>query len=286
MDDLKNIVLFFVMLLSSSLFAQDTGLADSIPRIVQGKVDWVAYKKKINAPAFQQNDLAIYVLRKNGLTEMITKEENANWIQDWHFFDVNNDRYLDAFFSGQTKMRGGYYTYIMLADTGLSYPIKFEAPGYIHAFQPDKKGIDLTLREDAHGKGYLHKIGQYRVDYEKDTSFCLWQVQMVSVTDVPALHQPEAAEVQLPTQLRTSSQLINEPSTDYDQDGIADGAGNVIALLSPKTPCFRLAEAREGDMQWSFVLVLGELKKGHVFQPIPDLQMAYAGWVLTEALGK
>ena len=280
------IVWIAILLFSNVLFAQGPSIPDRIPGIVEGKLDWQAYKKLIHAPTFQQNDLSIYVLRKSGLTEMITKEENADWMQDWHFFDVNNDRHLDAFYSGATKMRGGFHTYIMLADTGLSYPVKFDAPGYVNTFNPDKNGISLTLREDAHGKSYLHKIAQYRIDYAKDSSICLWQVQMVSTTEVPIMHAGKAAQVQLPTQLRSSAHLLNEPSMDFDQDGKADATGNVLGMLTPKTPCLRLAETRAEDHEWSFVLVLEAPQKGHVFQPNQGVKTAFAGWVLTEALTK
>lgn len=268
------------------VFGQQPLLPDSLPRIVAGKFDWEAYKQKINATRFQQNDLSIYVLRKNNLSEMISKEENADWIMDWHFFDVNHDRYLDAFYSGATKVRGGYHSYIMLADTGLSYPIIFDAPGYVNDFRPDKEGINLILREDAHGKGYLHKISSYRIDFKSDTAFCLWQLQLVSTTEIPVLGLPEAVQIQQPSQLRTSPQLLNAPAADLDQDGKPDVAGNVIAALEPLTPCFKLAEFKADDFDWSFVLVLNTPKNNHVFQPVKGLRMAYGGWVLTQALQK
>jgi hypothetical protein len=258
---------------------------DTIPRIVAGKFDWAQFKKEVNAPVFQQNDMAIYVLRKDSLTELISKEENANWIKDFHFVDVNGDRYLDAFYCGATAAKGGYFTYFMQADTGLNYPIRLQAPGYVHQLTPSKEGLEFILRDDAHGKGYLHKITEYYFDWKTKQLKTGWQLQMLSTTEVPLMRKPEAFALHYPTELRSTARPVNDPPVDYNQDGKPEALGNVVAVLEAGTPLFRLAETESASGKWSFVIVLATPTKKHIFQPLKDVKMAYAGWILTDALG-
>jgi hypothetical protein len=278
----SKIVCLTMLLLGLALggFAQ----RDSIPHIVAGKFDWSQFKQAVNAPVFQQNDMAIYVLRKDSLMELISKEENSNWIKDFHFIDINADRWLDAFYCGPTKARGGYYTYFMLADTGLRFPIKLSAPGYVHTLTPGKEGLEFILRDDAHGKGYLHTISEYYYNYKTAKLDMGWQVQMLSTTEVPIMRQPERFVLHYPAELRASARVVNEPAVDYNQDGKPESIGNVVAMVDAGMPLLRVAELDIDGRGWSFVLMLATPLKNPIFQPIPDMRMAYAGWVLTEAL--
>lgn len=261
------------------------GQRDSVPHLVTGKFDWEGFKRELKAPPFQQHDMTIYVLRKDSLMDLISEEEDAGWMRDWHFVDVNGDRWLDAFYSGSTKARGGYHTYFMRAGAGMSYPIKLDAPGYVHLLKPDAKGLEFILREDAHEKGYLHRITEYYYFHAEDSLAIGWQLQMVSTTEVPALGSPRAFALQHPTQLRTSPKLLNVPPIDYDQDGKHEATGNVVAHLDAGLHGIRVAEKEADGKGWSFVVLLDSLSKVHVFQPQKGVRMAYAGWVLSEAMG-
>lgn len=257
---------------------------DTVPHIVTGMIDWAQFKKSLNAPTFQQNDMTAYITRKDSLGALISEEESSAWTKDFHYADVNGDRYLDAFFSGATKSKGGYYTYFMLADTGLRFPIKLEAPGYIHKITPRKDDIEFILREDAHGKGYLHKITEYDYQYKASKLTMGWQVQMLSNTEVPIMHRHEPYSLRLPTELRSAPRAVNEPPMDYNADGKFESVGNVVAQLDAGTPLLRYAENEINGVKWSFVLVLKAPIKNPIFQPLPAIQMAYAGWILTEAI--
>ncbi len=272
--------LLLLLLLPSRVQAQ----RDSVPHIVAGKFDWAKFKQDAKAPVFQQNDMAIYVLRKDSLGEMISQEKNGDWIKDFHFVDVNGDRYLDAFYCGATKAKGGYYSYFMLADTGLRYPICLQAPGYIHALQPSKQGIAFIIRDDAHDKGYLHTVTEYYFDYATRKLDTGWQLQMLSTTEVPSMGGREAFELHYPTELRTTARVINDGPTDYDQDGKPESIGNVVARLDAGTPLFRCAELDIDGRKWSFVVLLRTPAQNVLFRPLKGVRMAYAGWILTEAL--
>jgi hypothetical protein len=258
---------------------------DSIPHIVSGKFDWDKYKQEVNAPVFQQNDLAVYVLRKDSLMGMIAQEESAAWIKDFHFIDINGDRWLDAFYCGATKARGGYQTYFMLADTGLRYPICLDAQGYVHALNPSRSGLEFIIRDDAHGKGYLHTITEYYFTYRSKKLDIGWQLQLLSTTEVPIMRQPEVFELHYPTELRTSPHVIHEPPADYNQDGRPEAVGNVVTPLDAGQPLLRVAAQEVAGQQWSFVIVLTTPSKNQVFKPIQGVRMAYAGWIVTDALG-
>jgi hypothetical protein len=280
MENWLKSLLGILFVLPLALAAQ----SDTIPHIVSGQLDWVKYKQSVNAPVFQQNDMAVYILRKDSLGELISQEQNANWIRDFHFFDLNGDRQLDAVYSGSTRAKGGYYTYCMLADTGLRFPIVLEAPGYVHQLNPQPKGLELLLREDAHDKGYLHKISAYYLDFISRKSRILWQLQMLSTTEVPLMHAPQVFALHYPTELRTTPRILNTPPMDYDQNGQAESTGNVVASLAAETPGLALAEQDIDGQQWTFVIMLATPAKHALFQPISGVQMAYAGWVLRTAI--
>jgi hypothetical protein len=261
------------------------GLAqrDTVPHIVSGMFDWAGFKKQVNAPVFQQNDLAIYVLRKDSLGELISQEENSNWIRDWHFIDVNNDRYIDAFYCGSTKAREGYHTYFMRAEAGMAYPVKLSAPGYVHLLKPDKNGLEFILREDAHGKqGYLHRISEYYYFFAEDSLAMGWQLQLVSTTEVPAMGAPRAFVVKLPGQLRTSPRTVDEPPVDYDRNGKPESVGNLIGPLEPGLRGYILAEAETAQGNWSFVVLFDTPGNISLFKPVKGVQMGYAGWMQME----
>ncbi len=258
---------------------------DSIPHIVTGRFDWAKFKLEVQAPVFQQNDMAIYILRKDSLGELISKEENAAWIKDFHFVDVNQDRWLDAFYCGSTKAKEGYYTYFMQADTGLNYPIRLQAPGYVHLLTPSKEGLEFIIRDDAAGKDFLHTVTEYYFDWKTRQLDMGWQLQMLGTTEVPIMRKPEAFQLHYPTEVRSTARVVTEPAHDYNQDGKYEVMGNVVAMLDAGTPLFRLAEVESASGKWSFVTVLSTPTKNHVFQPIKGVKMAYAGWILTDALG-
>ncbi len=259
---------------------------DTIPHIVTGQIDWTRFKQEMKAPVFQQNDMAIYILRKDSLGELISKEENAHWIQDFHFADVNNDRWLDAFYSGVTKAKGGYYTYFMQADTNLQFPVRMQAPGYVHQLTPSKNGLEFILRDDAHGKGYLHTITEYYLDFATHKLDTGWQLQMLSTTEVPIMRQAEAYELHYPTELRATPRIVDAPPVDHDQDGKPESIGNVVAQLDAHQPLFRLAENELNGHKWSFVVVLSTPTLHPVLRPLKSVRMAYAGWIASEALGE
>ncbi|HEX2898721.1 MAG TPA: hypothetical protein VHS96_03275 [Bacteroidia bacterium] len=279
---MKYCLKFGLVLLALAAPLWSLAQRDTVPHIVSGMMDWARYKQQMGAPVFQQNDMAIYILRKDSLGELISQEENAGWIKDFHFMDVNGDRYLDAFYCGSTKARGGHYTYFMRADAGLNYPIKLQAPGYVHQLKGDPKGLEIILRSDAHGKGYLHTVTEYYYYFEADSLEMGWQLQMVSTTEVPIMRSPTAFVLKTPNQLRTTPKLSNEPPVDYDQDDKYDGAGNIVAILEPGLRGFKLAERLVDGNLWSFVTVFDTPRGKHLFKPVPNAQMAYAGWILEQ----
>ncbi|MEM7038319.1 MAG: hypothetical protein AAF570_15145 [Bacteroidota bacterium] len=257
---------------------------DSIPLIVEGAVDWRPLLR--TAPKrMNQKDYAMYMVRKNKLEERFFNELNQNWVNDWHFFDANGDRLVDAVFSGKLDHHEGWYTYMLYGDSALTYPISFEAPGYVHLFEPQAKGLEIILRNDASGKRYLHRINHYFLDTETDSTHHNWEVQIVSTTEVPEkrfTRQPFA--LYRDVQLRTSPRVANTPTVDYDQDEKPDAAGNIVASYKAGAPCFRYAEMESEGMNWSFVMVLQAPEGKHVFKPIEGLRTGFCGWVPTVAL--
>jgi hypothetical protein len=102
------------------------------------------------------------------------------------------------------------------------------------------------------------------------------------------MHKHVPFESQLPTYIRTSPEIRNEPTVDYDQDGIPDGLGNIVGELKPGMPLFRLWQESRNGQSWSFIMLMKEPEGEHLFQaPLRDnVPTGYCGWIPSEAIGQ
>lgn len=270
-----------LLLVSGGLYGQ----VDTLPRIVEGQLDWGKYTAM--APKFQQKDLTVRIVRLNNMTRVYEYEGSAAWQDDWHFIDLNGDRYIDGLYSGQTKHHKGWHTYLSMGDTAFKFPIVLSAPGYVHSAQHDKKGIELILRDDPGEKEYLTDVAHYYYRYGSDTVLSKWQVRYVSSTEIPMMGTaPEQHKLKMPMQLRTSAREVTEPAIDYDQDGRPDAVGNVVAEFPAGARLSRYAVVRQGDLEWSFVLMADPPKEGSVLKAVKGKKVYYAGWMPSGAFLK
>lgn len=266
-----------LILLSLALPCLLPAQADTLPVIVTQPIDWV--KVKAIAPKFQQKDLVVRIVRLNNLTQAFEREGNADWQDNWHFLELTGDRYIDGFFSGKTKFHKGWHTYFVLGDSALKFPVKFEADGYVATLKYDKKSIDMILRDDPGEGEAVTSITHYHVRTDRDSISSRWQIRFVSTTEIPVLGTPELHQLKMPMQLRTSPREIREPAIDYDGDGKPDGAGNVIAEVAKGSKLLRYAVHREGDLEWSFVMIMSAPAKSSVLKPVERGNVFYSGWI-------
>lgn len=281
---LKLLLAILLVLLGGDALAQQNNL----PKLKKGRMNWESYGK-LAPQRMNQKDYAMYMVRVNGLYKWFETEPDQSWIDDFHFFDVNGDRIPDGVYTGATKYYKGDQTMLMFGDSSLKYPMKFSEPGYVNLFIPSDSGIDLTLVREPSGTEYRVFVRQYFYSYAADSARQLWESQYISTTEIPSyLHDHEAFEVQLPTYLRTSPEVLNEPGIDYDQDGSVDGLGNVVADLKPGQPMFRLWQESKNGQNWSFVMLMQAPEGKHLFKiPSNDkVPTAYCGWILSEAIGQ
>ena len=272
----KFMGLVFALLLSGSIWAQQ----DTLPHIIQGQLDWTPYNSQ--GPArMNQKDYAIYMVRMNGLDAWFESEPDQDWIQDFHFFDINNNLIPDAIYSGVTHYFKGEQTLLMFGDSSFTYPLAFQAKGYVHSLMHSEEGIEMSLI-DRPGKGeYLVHNRHYYYEYAADSARLIWQLQYVSTTQIPArFPRWEAFTLRIPAYIRTTPAVRNEPGIDYDGDEKPDGTGNIIAAVKPETPLFRLwREDRQGE-NWSFVMLLKAPAEKSLFKPSGNAPLSgYCGWM-------
>lgn len=251
--------------------------ADTLPVIVSQPIDWT--KVKAFAPKFQQKDLVVRIVRLNNLMQVFEREGSPAWQDDWHFLELTGDRYIEGLFSGKTKFHKGWHTYFTLGDSALKFPVKFDAPGYIATLKYDKESLELILRDDPGEGEYITDITHYYLRTDRDSIDSRWQVRFVSTTEIPALGKPELHTLKMPMHLRTGPREIREPAIDYDGDGKPDGAGNVVAELAKGSKLLRYAVHREGDLEWSFVMVMNPPAASSVLKPLDRKNVLYAGWI-------
>lgn len=267
-----------------------TGLAaqaqvDTLPRFVASQLDWVRFKA--GAPKFQQKDLTVRIVRLNQLTKLYEQESSPAWQDDWHFVFLDKDRLLDGIYCGQTKYYKVWHTLIAMGDSAYRYPVTLDLPGYVSSLRHDSSGLELVMRRDPGDKEYITEITHYYHSFKVDTTASLWQLRFVSSTEIPVLGpDPDLHRLRLPAQLRTSPRQVTEPAIDYDQDGRADAAGNVVAEFTPGARLRRYAVVREGDLEWSFVVIYAAPKAGSVLKPGTHAHSAFAGWIPSGAFLK
>lgn len=269
-----------LLLLTSPLLAQK----DSLPKLVKGRFDWTPYQN-LAPKRMNQKDYAIYMVRMNGLEQWFETEPNQDWIQDFHFFDVNKNLFPDAVYSGPTEYFKGDQTLLMFGDSSFKYPLAFSAPGYIHNFVTTTEGIEMSLVEEPAGDEFRVHIRHFFYDYAADSARQLWQLQYLSTTQVPEFFQAhEAFSLRETTYLRTSPELRNDPPIDYDGDEKPDGLGNVVSQALAGQTLFRVHRADYAGESWSFVLLLDPPGGKSLFQVTAAPINAYAGWIPSAAI--
>ncbi len=270
-------------LFSTSLFAQK----DTIPRIVEGKVDWETTKGKLGAPIFNQKDVVMYMVRKEGLGTWFNDETSDAWVNDFHFIYLNGDQHLDAIYDGSTAYHLGAYFRLSIGDTTLSYPATFESRGYAARFYADKAGIGYIVRKDAYGADYLLVLSSYYYDYGRKSNDLVWEVAVVGDEQAPVGTLREQVVVKEPVQMRIAPEVVNDGGIDLDQDGKEDLNGNVSAVFDRGATFIRTLQKKGGDGQnWSFVIALDTPKEDFAYGTgaDPDRKRFAAGWVHSDKL--
>ncbi|MEM6268258.1 MAG: hypothetical protein AAF998_02420 [Bacteroidota bacterium] len=275
--------LLIVVGMGPRTFAQ---VNDSLPQLAAGRLDWGPYRA-LAPQRFNQKDYAVYMVRVNKFHEIFETDPRQQWVDDFHFFDLNGDLMPDAIYSGSSQYFKGDRSLIMIGDTALQYPITFDQPGYIQALEMADTCLKLTVVQEASGIDYRVNLRRFRYDHATDTATQLWGLQYLSTTQIPPNRNPAVPLVlRRPTYLRTSAEIISEPAIDYDQDGHPDGVGNIIADLQPGLPLLRLwQEIRNGE-DWSFVILLEAPSGKHLFSVPPNdkIPQGYAGWLPSKAM--
>lgn len=266
---------------------------DSLPFIFEGEFNWSAYKREVGAPSFNQKDLVMYTVQLEGLSPLFNAERDKDWVDEFHFLDLDGDNFLDLVFSGELVSKEGSYTLILMGDSVLSMHRVFEAKGYLHAFEPDETGITFTLRRDGRelsnaegSKEYLTQLSLHRFEFEKERLYDYWQLEFPYLTKVPPQIFRESAILRLPTPCRW---LDGVPSAkipvDLDGDGEMDteAALNGVLEKGSRVIVTSQTETDKGEV-WSFVISLDPLQKGHVYSLRHKPSWSYAGWVKGDLL--
>lgn len=277
----KYLGMLLVLLISGSAWAQQ----DTLPHIVSGRLNWEPYRSQ-QPSRMNQKDYAIYMVRMNGLDEWFETEPDQDWIQDFHFFDVNKDRIPDAVYSGSSAYFKGDQSLFLFGDSSFKYPLTFSAPGYIHRFDQQAEGIEVTLVKEPAGSEFLVHNRHYYYAYEADSAKLMWQLQYISTTQIPPVFaQKEAFTLRLPTHIRTTPEVRNEPGIDYNGDQSIDGLGNIVAEIQPGIQLFRLLREDHAGESWSFVMLLEAPAGQSLFLPQENAPInGYCGWIPSSAL--
>lgn len=274
-----------LLVLACLLFLSAQAQVDTIPRIVASQLDWVRFTA--SAPKFQQKDLTVRVVRLNDLAVMYSQETSPAWQNDWHYVYLDKDHLLDAIYCGQTKYNKGWRTIVAMGDSAYRYPISLNLSGYVSSLRHDSTGLELIQRRDPGEKEYITEITHHYYNFRTDSAQSRWQLRFVSSTEIPELGpQPDLHTLRLTAQLRTSPRQVTEPAIDYDQDGRVDAAGNVVAEFAPGARLRRYAVVRQGDLEWSFVVIYAAPKAGSVLKASTHPKCAYAGWIPSGAFLK
>lgn len=277
----STLLICLAFLAAASAWAQ----VDTVPRFVGSQLDWVRFTA--SAPKFQQKDLTVRIVRLNQLTNIYAQESSPAWQNDWHYVYLDGDRLLDGIYCGQTKHYKGWHTIVTMGDSAYKYPVTLDLRGYVSSLRHDSAGMELLMRRDPGDKEYITEITHHYYDFKAKTTVSRWQLCYVSSTEIPALGpQPDQHTLRLTTQLRTSPRQVTEPAIDYDQDGRPDAAGNVVAEFAPGARLRRYAVVREGDLEWSFVVIYAAPKAGSVLKASTHAHAAYAGWIPSGAFLK
>lgn len=287
MRKLLSIILFTV--LSVSVLAQ----SDSLPRIVEGPFDWELYKKEQKAPRFNQKDLVMYTVRMEGLAPLFNAERDKDWIDEFHFIDLNGDEFLDAVFSGELISQKGAYTILMIGDSVLSMPRVFEARGYFQEFQPDSTGISFVMRRDGRelqdeegSKDYLTTTSFHRFDYKTGLVEDFWQLEFPYLTEVPPQYDRESVVLTSNSPFRWEARIPSaKVPVDLDGDGEMDAEASSCGILEKgaRLICTYVAENEKKEL-WTFCIALDPPQKGHVFSVRHKPGKAYAGWIKGDLL--
>lgn len=285
----KLLSIFFLVAFSTTGIAQQ----DSLPRIVEGSFDWDLYKRKNGAPAFNQKDLVMYTVRMEGLAPLFNAEQDKDWVDEFHFIDLNGDDFLDAVFSGELVSQKGAYTILMIGDSVLSMPRVFEGRGYFHDFQPDSTGITFVLRRDGRelqneegSKDYLTSISLHRLNYNTSLVDDFWQVEFPYLSEIPPQLARESIVIQESTPFRWEARIPTAKiPVDLDGDGEMDAEASSCGILDKGTRllCTFVAENERKEL-WTFCIALDPLQKGHVYSLRHKPGHSYAGWVKGDLL--
>lgn len=272
-----------LLILGSGKFLQ--AQSDSLPQIVEGELNWSAFKAELQAPTFNQKDLVMYLVRQQGLAAMLEDEVDQNWVDDFHFVDFDKDQNLDAVFCSYLREEAGYRTMVFHSDSILSYPKVMSMPGYLHAFNHRRGGAGMLIRKDANAAIQMTTISSLDLDYASDSLDTLWQVQILPGTKVPPMVSMEAFPVQEPIEMRLSPEINEKEAFDLDGDGKVDVEGNAIAVLNRGVRVIRMFQEVTGENEtWSFVICIDAPEKGHRFAPLPFVPTYFAGWIPSEVI--
>ncbi len=282
-------LIFCLTAFSTVLVAQP----DSLPGIVEGAFDWEAFKKEQGAPRFNQKDLVMYIVQMEGLAHLFNAQKDMEWIDDFHFFDLNGDDHLDAVFSGELVLKKGAYTILMVGDSLLSMPKVFEGPGYFHDFWPDTSGISFVLRCDGRelnneegSRDYLTTISLNRYDYQTGLIEDFWHLEFPYFSEIPPQYDREAVIIEDACPIRWEARIPTaKVPVDLDGDGEMDAEASVCGILEKgtRTVCTFVSENERKEI-WSFCIALDPPRKGHIYSLRHKQGYAYAGWVKGDLL--
>ncbi len=286
-----RMLLFWVLFVGLCL----PGMAqpDSLPRIVEGEFDWKAYKQKQGMPPFNQKDLVMYTVRMEGLAPLFNAERDKDWVDEFHFIDVNGDEFLDCIFSGELVSQKGAYTILMIGDSVLSMPRVFEGPGYFHEFLPDSAGITFIHRKEGRklkdqegSKDYLTTVSLHRLDYENNQVRDFWKVEFPYLTEMPPQLVRESVVLQETQPFRWEARVPTaKVPVDLDGDGEMDAEASKCGVIEKGSRLLATFVAEnEKEELWTFVISLDPLQKGHVYSLRHKPGVGYAGWVKGDLL--
>lgn len=285
----KYLVILVISFWGNLLFGQ----GDSIPRIVEGEFDWLDFKAKMNAPAFNQKDIVMYLVHQEGYGKLFGDNPDQAWVDGFHFLNFDENRFLDAVFYGEVESKKGPYTMLLMGDTSLSWAESFAARGYVHHLSMKPGGMAFSFRRDAReGWEYWSECSSWWYDHAADSVRANWRVWFVGNSAPANADRIRAFTLDAPTELRWAPEIDDQTGYDWNGDEKADVVGNVVGIFRKGASLLATYEQVDEDGEpWSFVILLDGAQELRTFPketnlgPGPD-GVYIAGWMPTKALGR
>lgn len=277
---------FWGILLTGTLFATFLPAQERavFPAIIEGAIDWSSVPG-INDD-FSKKDAVMGIIRQTNQMTHFVDDAGQTFLNDFHFIDLNGDKFPEAIYMGKTPKRGWHTTIFTAKD--YRYEVKFDSDGYVGEWNKEGDNYRFVIREDPGEREYLTRISQYRWRTASESDTLLSELVFPGPGKQPNDYfpKPVPAKIGKPVWVRHSPEVVDDPAFDYNEDGRLDGAGNKIAAFPKNHPAMIVSTQKDADgYEWAFIVTpVADPAPGHVFDKIRPGVTFTAGWILEDYL--